>query len=49
MDTDLVYTKLLKYLEKYDAEFFATFQKFREAYNKSVLNELKTRIKKFDD
>jgi glutamyl-tRNA synthetase len=46
---DELYTKLLKYLHKYDEDYYNTLQKSDEEYNKNILNELKTRIKKFDE
>jgi nondiscriminating glutamyl-tRNA synthetase len=44
-----VYTKLLTYLEKYDIDFYNTLQKFPKEYNINILNELKTRMKKFNE
>jgi len=49
MDSDILYNKLLKYLEKYDAEFLKKMQNFPEDYNKKIFIELKTKIKKFDE
>lgn len=49
MNISEVYNKLMKYLEEYDKDFFDTLQKFPEEYNQKVLNELKTRIVKFED
>ena len=49
LDISDLYKKLLSYLEKYDSELFETLQKFPEEYNMNILNELKTRIKKFDE
>lgn len=48
-DINDLYNKLLTYLKRYDEEFFNTLQKFPEEYNKNILNELKSRIKKFDE
>ncbi|MCP4523112.1 MAG: glutamate--tRNA ligase [Candidatus Gracilibacteria bacterium] len=48
-NVDEVYFSLMKYLEKYDNDFFLTLQKSPEEYNKNILNELKSRIKKFDE
>jgi nondiscriminating glutamyl-tRNA synthetase len=48
-DINELYTILLKYLKKYDEDFYKTLQKSDEEYNKNILNELKTRIKKFDE
>jgi glutamyl/glutaminyl-tRNA synthetase len=46
---DDLYNTLLDYLKKYDEDFYNTLQKSDETYNKNILNELKTRIKKFDE
>ncbi len=49
LDIEVVYDKLLKYLEEYNSEFFDTLQKFPKEYNVKVLEELKSRINKFDE
>ena len=49
LDIEIIYDKLLKYLEEYDHEFFLTLQKFPKEYNIKVLDELKTRMVKFDE
>ncbi len=49
MDINDVYKKLLIYLKKYDIDFYNTLEKFPEEYNINILNELKTRMKKFND
>lgn len=46
---DKLYNKFLSYLHKYDKDYYNTLQNFPDEYNKSILNELKTRIKKFDE
>ena len=48
-DLNYVYDKLLIYLKKYDLKFFNKISIFPDKYNKNILNELKTRIKKFYD
>ena len=47
--TDYLYKKLITYLWKYDPDFLETISNFSEEYNKKILNELKTKIKKFDE
>jgi len=49
MDVDLVYDKLVTYLRRYDETFLEEILKFPEEYNKKILSELKSRIKKFSD
>ena len=44
-----LYEKLLKYLKKYDNEFYEKITKFDKDYNLKILEELKTRIKRFDE
>ena len=48
-DTEYLYKKLVIYLWKYDPEFLNKMSGFPEEYNKKILNELKTKIKKFDE
>ena len=49
LDTDYLYNKLVTYLSKYNKDFLEQIQAFSEEYNKKILNELKTKIKKFDE
>jgi len=49
LDTDYLYNKLITYLWKYDKEFLEKISSFPEEYNKKILSELKTKIKKFDE
>lgn len=49
MDNDTIYKKFKTYLEKYDLELLSVINSFPEDYNKKVLWELKTKIKKFDE
>jgi len=49
LDIDYLYNKFKAYLEKYDKEFLEKISKFWDEYNKKVLNELRTKIKKFDE
>lgn len=49
MDIDLIYDKLTTYLRRYDEDFFNKINSFDKSYNKKILSELKTRIKKFAD
>ena len=44
-----LYDKYLKYLWEYDKEFLEKISNFPEEYNKKILEELNTRIKKFDE
>ena len=46
---DTVYDKLITYLNRYDSEFSELIKSFPEEYNKKILEELKWRIKKFDE
>ena len=48
-DIKELYNTLLSYLEKYDSEFYETLQNHDEEYNINILNELRTRMKKFDE
>lgn len=48
-DTWKLYDKLMKYLSKYDKQYFELLSSNDENYNKLILSELKTRIKKFDE
>ncbi|MDD3646220.1 MAG: glutamate--tRNA ligase [Candidatus Gracilibacteria bacterium] len=47
--TDYLYDKLCNYLAKYSPEFLEKIKTFSDDYNKKVLGELKTKIKKFDE
>lgn len=49
MDLELVYNKLLLYLKRYDEDFYNQIISFDENYNKSILNELRWRIKNFSE
>ena len=49
IDTDSLYKKLVNYLKKYNPEFYKKIEKFSDDFNKKILNELKTKIKKFDE
>ncbi len=49
LDIDLIYNKFITYLKRYDKNFHKTIKDLPEDYNKKILNELKTRIKKFSD
>jgi len=50
LDDNELYNKLVKYLKNYDKTFYDdVFSKFDDDYNKKILRELKTRIKKFDE
>ena len=47
---DDLYTRLEKFLQKYETEFFEnTFSKFPREFNEKILSELKTRLKRFDE
>lgn len=46
---DLLYPKFITYLNKYNNKFLEKISTFPENYNKKILNELKTKIKKFID
>ncbi len=48
-DINKIYDKLCLYLEKYDVDFLKKIKWFWEEFNKKVLSELKTKIKKFDE
>lgn len=49
MDTDKLYTIFIAYLEKYDVDLLSKISHFPEEYNKKILGELKTKIRKFDE
>ncbi len=49
-EIDKLYDRLVTYLKDFENEFYTnTFSKFDEAYNKKILKELQTKIKKFDE
>ncbi len=48
-DIDYLYNKLISYLSKYNKSFLEKIENFSEDYNKKILNELKTKIKKFNE
>lgn len=47
--SDELYDKLITYLKKYDEEFAKKIEEFDADYTKKILDELKTRMKKFAD
>ncbi len=47
--TDTIYDKLITYLNRYDNEFSELIKTYPEEFNKKILEELKWRIKKFDE
>lgn len=49
MDIELLYSKFTSYLEKYDIDLLNKINLFPLEYNKKILSELKTKIKKFDE
>jgi glutamyl/glutaminyl-tRNA synthetase len=49
MEISELYDKLKKYLKKYDEGFLEKISSFSDEYNKKILSELNTRIKKFDE
>jgi glutamyl-tRNA synthetase len=50
MDDAEVFDRLVAYLKEYRAEFYEnTFAKKPEAFNRAILRELKTRLKRFDE
>lgn len=49
LDFDTVYSRFETYLEKYDSEFLVKIKEFPEEYNRKILKELTTKIKKFAD
>ncbi len=49
IDNDILYDKLRIYLKRYDKNLLEKIEKFSPNYNKKVLNELRTKIKKFND
>lgn len=44
-----LYEKFKKYLWEYDSEFLEKISNFSDDYNKKILSELSTKIKKFDE
>ena len=46
---DYVFYEYICFLKTYDNDFLKKITTFPEKYNKNILNELKTRIKKFDE
>lgn len=44
---EILYEKLLSYLEKYQKDFYTILLSFSQEYNLKVLAELKTRLKTF--
>lgn len=50
MEFEELYSRFTEYLKKYQELFFEnTFSKFPEDFNKKVLRELQTRLKRFDE
>ncbi len=49
MDLDTLYNKLTIYLKRYNVEYYNLISLKSDDYNKKILSELKTRIKKFSD
>lgn len=50
MDIETLYNKLQNYLIEFEKDFFDNiFSKFNEKYNKKIIQELQTRIIKFDE
>jgi len=49
MDLNELYNKFITYLKKYDKEFLEKISWFWDDFNKKVLWELRTKIKKFDE
>jgi len=47
--SEVLYEKLLTYLEKYDLEFFKIVKSFPDIYNLKIVSELKTKIRKFSE
>jgi len=45
MDTDTLYNKLMTYLRRYDSDFRDFLENQDEAYVKTILSELKTRLR----
>ncbi len=48
-ETDIIYDKLITYLNRYDSDFSEKIKTYPEVYNKKILSELKWRIKKLDE
>jgi nondiscriminating glutamyl-tRNA synthetase len=48
-ETDILYNKLVTYLQRYDAEYLTHIKTFPETYIKKILTELKTRLKRLDE
>ncbi|MDP2090868.1 MAG: glutamate--tRNA ligase [Candidatus Gracilibacteria bacterium] len=49
METDKLYEKFIRYLENYDVDLLSKLSYYPEEYNKRILGELKTKIRKFDE
>jgi len=49
METEVLYDKLLTYLQKYDNDFFNIVSSFPSMYNLKIVNELKTKLRKFSE
>lgn len=48
-DISYLYQTFISYLSTYDKEFLAQIETFSEEYNKKILNEIRTKIKKFSE
>jgi glutamyl/glutaminyl-tRNA synthetase len=48
-DINILYDKLNLYLSRYNKDFLEKISDFPEEYNKKILNELRTKMKKFDE
>jgi glutamyl-tRNA synthetase/nondiscriminating glutamyl-tRNA synthetase len=49
IDIDSLYNKLTLYLSRYNKTFLEKISAFPETYNKKILGELRTKMKKFDE
>jgi len=49
MDINILYDKFITYLSRYNKDFLNKIETFDQEYNIKLLNELKTRLKKFSD
>jgi len=48
-DTGILYNKLITYLQRYDKDFLEVLKANDETYNKKILSELKTRLRKLSE
>nr|MDD3719935.1 glutamate--tRNA ligase [Candidatus Gracilibacteria bacterium] len=49
LNIETLYNLLKKYLEKYDSEYAYTLSKFDDNYNKKIIKELQTRLKRLGE